>query len=218
VGNPVLRPQFTQSFELAYRLKWNSGMVYLAGYYRIITDPYMRIYTADTANMEYDVIVKIYANTGSAFNTGLELLFSQQVFKFWKFTGNANFYRNFINAYTGELRFPYLHTFDISSSEENTWDLKLSNQFKVNSKLEFQITTVYLAPKNIPQGRQLARSSIDLGVSWKILEGKGTLNFSASDVLNNYGIRQEIYGEGFSATYENYYETQVFRIGLKYRF
>jgi outer membrane receptor protein involved in Fe transport len=218
VGNPYLRPQFTQSFELAYRLKWNSGMVYLAGYHRFIKDPYMRIYTADTTNADYDVIVKIYANTGSATNTGLELLFSQQILEFWKITGNANFYRNAIDAYTGEVRFPYVHNFDISPSEENTWDAKISNQFSVNDQLEFQLTAIYLAPKNIPQGRQYARSSIDLGVSWKILEGKGILSFSASDVLNTYGIRQDINGEGFRAEYENYYETQVFRLGMKYRF
>lgn len=217
VGNPYLRPQYTQSFELAYRLKWSSGMMYLAGYHRIITDPYMRIYTADTSNIDYDVIVKIYANTGSATNTGVELVFGQQLLKFWKISGNTNFYRNAIDAYTGEVRFPYVHTFKIASSEENTWDAKLSNQLKINNNLEIQVSAIYMAPKNIPQGRQYARSSIDLGLSLKILEGKGTVNLSASDILNTYGIRQDIEGEGFSAAYENYYETQIIRLGLKYR-
>lgn len=218
VGNPYLRPQFTQSFELAYRLKWNSGMAYLAGYYRMISDPYMRIYTEDTTNVDYDVIVKIYANTGSAINTGLEVVFSQQILKFWKLSGNANYYRNSIDAYTGEVRFPYVHTFEISASEENTWDTKISNQFTVNDNLEFQLTVLYMAPKNIPQGKQYSRSSLDLGVSWKILKGKGVLNFSASDILNRYGIKQDIQGEGFRIEYENNFETQIFRLGMKYRF
>ena len=218
VGNPYLRPQFTQSFELAYRLKWSSGMFYLAGYHRLIKDPFMRIYTADTTNTDYDVIVKIYANTGSATNTGLELVFSQQIMDFWKLSGNANFYRNSIDAYTGDVRFPYAHTFDIAQTAENTWDAKVSNQFKLNDHLEFQLTALYLAPKNIPQGRQYARSSLDLGASWKILEGKGVISLSATDILNTYGIRQDINGEGFRTEYENFYETQVFRIGMKYRF
>ena len=47
---------------------------------------------------------------------------------------------------------------------------------------------------------------------------EGEISFSASDILNTFGIRQEIVGEGFTATYENYYETQVFRIGMKYKF
>ncbi|MEZ5072512.1 MAG: outer membrane beta-barrel family protein [Bacteroidales bacterium] len=218
VGNPYLRPQFTQSFELAYRLKWNSGSFYLAAYHRMITDPYMRVYTADTTHTTYDVIVKIYANTGSATNTGVELVFSQQVLDFWKLSANTNIYRNAIAAYEGELLFPYRHTFAVDPSTETTWDAKLNNQFAIHSNLEFQLTAVYLAPKNIPQGRQYARSTIDLGLALKVFDGKGTVTLSASDVLNTYGIRQEIRGEGFTATYENYYETQVFRLGMKYRF
>jgi outer membrane receptor protein involved in Fe transport len=218
IGNPYLRPQFTQSFELAYRLKWESGMFFLAGYYKLIDDPYMRVYTADTANATYDVIVKTYANTGGAKNVGLELVFSQQILEIWKLSGNANFYQNSIEAYEGSLLFPYPHTFAIVSSAENTWDAKLSNTFTINDNLEVQVTAVYFAPKNIPQGRQLSRSSIDFGITQKLFEGKGELSFSASDILNHFGIRQEIYGEGFTATYENYYETQVFRLGLKYKF
>jgi len=218
VGNPYLRPQFTQSFELAYRLKWESGMVYLAAYYRMIDNPYMRIYTEDTTNVDYDVIIKIYANTGSATNAGGEVVFSQQILDFWKLSGNANIYQNSIDAYQGTLQFPYVHTFDIIGSSEVTWDAKLNNQFAINDHLEIQLTAIYLAPKNIPQGKQYSRTSIDFGIAYKILEGKGELSFSASDIFNTYGIQQDISGDGFTATYENYYETQVFRIGAKYRF
>ncbi|MFC2113706.1 outer membrane beta-barrel family protein, partial [Bacteroidota bacterium] len=111
IGNPYLRPQFTQSFELAYRHKWETGSAYLAGYYRMIENPFMRIYTIDTSNVDYDVFVKIYANTGSAVNAGAEFIFSQQLFKIWKLTGNLNYYRNTIHAHMGDLRFPYPHTF-----------------------------------------------------------------------------------------------------------
>ena len=218
IGNPYLRPQFTQAFELAYRLKWESGMFYLAGYYKLIDDPYMRVYTADTTNVLYDVIVKTYANTGSARNAGLEAVFSQQILDIWKVSGNFNYYKNTIEAYEGSLLFPYPHTFAIGQSAENTWDAKLSNTFTINDHLEMQLTAVYFAPKNIPQGRQLSRSSIDFGISQKIFQGRGEINFSASDILNRFGIRQEIEGDGFTAAYENYYETQVFRLGLKYKF
>jgi len=218
VGNPYLRPQFTQAFEVAYRFKWESGMAFLAGYYKLIEDPYMRVYTEDTTNTSYDVIIKTYANTGSAKNAGLELVFSQQILKIWKLSGNANYYKNSIDAYEGSLLFPYPHTFAIGNSVAYVWDAKLSNHFTINENLELQLTAVYFAPKNIPQGKQLSRSSIDFGLTQKILKGKGEISFSASDIFNTFGIRQEIEGEGFTVTYENYYETQVFRVGFKYRF
>ncbi|MDX2431743.1 MAG: outer membrane beta-barrel family protein, partial [Bacteroides sp.] len=218
VGNPYLRPQFTQSFELAYRFKWETGMVFISGYYRLIENPYMRIYSIDSTNTNYDVIVKSYANTGSANNGGFEILFSQQILKIWKLSGNANFYKNTIDSYEGSLLFPYPHNFIIETSAENTWDAKLINSFKVGKNLQVQLTAVYYAPKNIPQGEQLSRSSIDFGITQKVFKGKGEVSFSASDIFNTFGIRQEIYGDGFSAIYENYYETQIFRLGIKYRF
>jgi len=83
---------------------------------------------------------------------------------------------------------------------------------------KIQLTGVYYAAKNIPQGKQFARSSVDLGIKKAILKGNGEITFSFSDIFNNFGIRQEYNGDGFKVLYENYYETQVARLGFKYRF
>jgi len=37
-GNPYLRPQFTTTFELAYKTRWEDGSAYLSGFYRKTTD------------------------------------------------------------------------------------------------------------------------------------------------------------------------------------
>ena len=218
VGNPYLRPQFTQSFELGYKFGWESGSVYLSGYTRRIKDPYMRIYTPDTAQTQFDVIVKSYSNTGNATHQGVEVVFDQQVLEFWKLGGNFNFYQNKISAFKGELLFPYPHGFELDASVENVVETKVINTFTLGSDYQIQVSALYFAPKNIPQGRQFERSSVDVGVKKKIWAGKGELTFSFSDVFNNYGIRQEIVGEGFTAVYENFYETQVIRLGVRYKF
>lgn len=218
IGNPYLRPQFTQSFEIAYKSSWDSGSVYVSAYHRIIQNPYMRVYTKDETNPLYDVIIKSYANTGSATNSGVELVFSQQLLEFWKISGNGNIYNNAIAAYQGTLLFPYQHTFDVLASSEYTWDVKVNNQFEFKNDLSLQATAIYMADKNIPQGKQYSRASIDLGAKKKIWDGRGEINFAATDVLNTYGIHQQINGDGFTADYENYYQTQTFRLGLKYKF
>ena len=218
VGNPYLRPQYTQSAEIGYKKDWKNGSIFLSGYYRFITDPYMRVYTKDTSNTLYDVIIKSYANTGEATNLGLELVFSQQIMNYWKLSGNINFYKNHIKHHSGKLLFPYEHIFEVDETTDNTWDFKIINTIDLPGKFQVQFTGLYFAPKNIPQGRQQARSSIDLGLKKKLLQEKGELTIAATDIFNRFGLRQEIRGDGFSAMYENYYETQMVRIGMKYKF
>lgn len=217
VGNPYLRPQFTQSFELAYKRIWNSGSVFLSGYYRSINDPFMRVYSIDNSNSNYDIVNKIYQNTGHSTNTGFEVLVSQQVSKPWKLSGSINAYENVNDAYQGLLLFPYERSFSIEETSDLSWDFKLNNQILLPKKIQIQLTAIYYSPKNLPQGKQYARSSIDAGFKKAVFKGKGEFTFSASDILNNFGIKQEFTEEGFLALYENYFETQVFRIGLKYK-
>ena len=219
VGNPYLRPQFTQTFEVAYNRDWDAGSVFLSAYYRIIDDPFTRIYIEDTTEANYPIINRIYQNVGSATNKGVELLLAQRITAFWKLSGSVNWYINTIDAYDeGEVLFPYVRSFSIANTVDNTWDAKLNNSFTLPGKTEVQLTGLYFAPKNIAQGRQLSRSSVDLGVKKVILNDQGELVLSFTDIFNRFGIRQELTQEDFSVVYENYYETQVVRLGFKYKF
>jgi len=218
VGNPYLRPQFTQTFELAYKHFWNSGSVYLSAYHRVIEDHFMRIYSIDSTSQDYDIINKIYQNVGMSTNSGIEVLLTQDIGESWNINGSFNWYRNVVNDYEGEVLFPYRRPFYIEKTIDNTWDMKVSSQWQLPKELDFQLTYIYYAPKNIPQGRQLFRSSLDIGMKKSVFNQRGELNFSFTDVLNQFGIKQEIHGDGFSALYENYYETQVVRLGVLYKF
>lgn len=217
VGNPYVRPQFTQTYEAAYKRIWETGSLFLATYYRQIEDPFLRIFNVDNSNPDYSIINKIYQNVGSGSNLGMEILLAQNIKDFWKFSGSFNWYNNKIDAFTGNLLFPFERPFTIKSSNDQTWDIKINNQFNLPKNVNIQLTAIYLAPKNIPQGKQLSRSSIDFGLEKRVLNNKGVITFSFTDILNKFGIRQEIVESDFTALYENYYETQVVRLGFKYK-
>ena len=217
VGNPYLRPQYTSTAEVAFQNYWNTGSIFISGYYRRINDSFQRVYTEDTTRI-YRVIVKSYANTGQMNHVGFELVLSQDIKNFWELSGNLNLYQINIEGYTGDLLFPYPQTFEITKTSDLTWDAKLINTFTINKEWQLQLTGIYFADKNIPQGIQLSRSSIDLGIKRNLWEGKGEVIFAATDIMNRFGLRQEIEGDGFVADYQNFYETQTIRIALKYKF
>ncbi|MFT6928937.1 MAG: outer membrane receptor protein involved in Fe transport [Sediminicola sp.] len=218
VGNPYLRPQFTDAVELAHKFSWDNGSLFSAVYHRMINDQYMRILSIDDSNPDYDIVSRIYQNTGNATNSGVELLFSQDISQSWKLSGSINWYQNNIIAYQGTLLFPFERTFSIASSSDLAGDFKISNEIMLPRDVTFQITGLYYSQKNIPQGKELGRSSIDVGIKKKLWDSKGELFLSASDIFNRFGIRQELVTEGLVTLYANYYETQIIRLGLKYKF
>ena len=50
VGNPYVRPQFTQTYEAAYKRIWETGSVFLSTYYRQLDAPFLRIFSIDNSN------------------------------------------------------------------------------------------------------------------------------------------------------------------------
>lgn len=217
-GNPYLRPQFTKTLELAYKREWKKGSISLSSYYRNITAPYTRIYSIDSTNTSYNIVNKIYTNVGSAENLGSEIILGQEITDFWKLTASFNIYYNLIHSWEGTLLFPFERPFSISRTTDYSADIKINNQLTLPMDIQAQLSVLYFTPKNIPQGKQYARSSVDLGLKKNLPGGKGELTFSFSDILNDFGIKQRITGDGFIAVYENYYETQILSLGFKYKF
>tara|TARA_B100002049_G_scaffold236741_1_gene224380 strand:- start:1484 stop:3895 length:2412 start_codon:yes stop_codon:yes gene_type:complete len=218
VGNPYLRPQFTNSFELAHRYSWSSGSLFSAMYHREINGAYQRIFSIDDSNPQYDIVNRIYQNTGHSTNTGIELLLNQEIADYWKLNSSINIYRNGINNFQGTLLFPYERPFFIEESTDTAGDFKITNTFTIPWELEAQITGLWYSARNIPQGEELARSSVDVGFKKSIWDKKGEITLSASDLFNKFGLRQKINGQDFTALYENYYETQIVRLGFNYKF
>ena len=84
--------------------------------------------------------------------------------------------------------------------------------------MDAQVTAIYLAPDLIPQGKIKSRFSLDIGLKKSIQKGNGELFLNATDLLNTMVIRRDILGQGFTYTSDDYYETQVVRVGYSYKF
>jgi outer membrane receptor protein involved in Fe transport len=215
VGNPALRPQFTNSVELGYKKSWGKGSLYNAIYHRFANGTITRISsTVPPSNLIYAT----FQNVNKSYNTGIETVLAQEVSKLYAFNINLNAYRNQIDAFTVENKYPTTNTFSADKQEIYSGNIKLNNTFHFPKNVDLQLTTIYLAPDIIPQGKIKSRFSLDLGLKKAIQKGKGELFFNASDLLNTMVIKKEINGQDFNYTSNDYYETQVVRLGYSYKF
>ena len=218
VGNPYLRPQFTERYELAYERLWERGSAIVSLYRRNIDDPFVRVFAIDSSNPDYDIVNRIYQNVGTGTHTGIEVVFNLGLGEYWQLSGSANWYENVIDAAETTLLFPVVRPFSVPRTEDHTWDMKLNGLLRLPNGIEAQLAVVYYAAKPIAQGHEAARSSIDLGFKKPILNDRAELVLSVTDLFNEFGIRHEIEGDGFDAVYENFYESQVVTVGVNYTF
>jgi len=215
VGNPALKPQFTSSFELGYKIIMKKGYFYAALYHRISEGTITRIATkADSSNLIYSIT----QNAGRSYNTGAEGIWSQDLSAVWSTNVNVNIYSNVIEAFEVLLLYPKASTLQIERRQVISGNVKWNIMAHFTKSLNTQLTMIYLAPDIIPQGKIQARFSMNLGINKDIQKGKGQLFLNASDILNTLVIRKQINGADFYYTSSDYYETQVFRFGYKYKF
>lgn len=215
VGNPGLRPQFTNSIELGHKYNWDSGYLYSSIYHRFSNGTITRI---SSIVPESTLIYAIFQNAGKSYNSGLEAIWNQKVSTVYSFNINGNIYRNQINAFSVENLYPQPNVFSADQQSAVSGNVKLNNIFKFSKGINAQLTMVYLAPDIIPQGKIGSRFSMDLGVKKSIQNGKGEVFLNASDLLNTMVIKKQIQGAGFRYTSDDYYETQVIRLGYSYKF
>ncbi|MDZ4758575.1 MAG: outer membrane beta-barrel family protein [Bacteroidota bacterium] len=215
VGNPALRPQFTTIYELGYKRNWKKGYFYSAAYHRFGIGTITRI--ASTVPNS-TLIYSIFQNAKKSYATGFEIVFSQDVKKWFSFNLNLNGYHNSIDAFIIENKYPVPNTFTADKQQIFSGNIKLNSVFHLPKKYDMQVTAIYLAPDIIPQGKIAARFSLDIGVKKVIQKGKGELFLNASDLANTMIIKKQIKGKDFNYTTSDYYETQVVRFGYSYKF
>ena len=215
VGNPALRPQFTNSIELGYKKNWGNCSLYNAIYHRFADGTITRISSTVAPS---NLIYATFQNVNKSYNTGLEMVLAQEISKLYSFNINLNAYRNQIDAFTVINKYPTTHTFSANKQKIFSGNIKLNNTLHFPKNIDAQLTAVYLAPDIIPQGKIKSRFSLDLGLKKTIQKGKKELFFNATDLLNTMVIKRKINGQDFNYTSNDYYETQVIRLGYSYKF
>ncbi len=218
VGNPFLRPQFTHASELGVARSWTDGSATASLYHRDISDAYSRVYAIDDTNPSYNIVNKIFQNAGNSRQTGLQVIVDQRIVAPWRVSGSVNAFRNAIDAFETVLLFPRRRPFALDASRDGTWDATLNNRIQLPRSGELQLNYIYYARRNVPQGWQRARSSLDLAAKWPVLNERAEVLFTFTDIFNDFAIQQELDGQGFRVVYQNLLETQVATVGLRFRF
>lgn len=215
VGNPGLRPQFTTSVDLGYRASWSSGSLYAAGYHRVVDATITRIATQAPGSV---LLYNVFQNAGRSWTTGTELVWQQTLTRDASVSANATAYRSTFGAFSVVNRYPVPVLYSAERASMLSGNVKLNATLRLPGELETRLTSIYLAPDLLPQGRIGSRYSLDLGVRRSIQRGRGEVTVNATDLFNTMQIRRSIRGTDFRVESTDYLETQVVRAGYTWKF
>lgn len=215
VGSPALRPQFTNSFEVGYKSGSENGYLYGAVYHKRMQSTITRIGSIQPGST---LIYNTFQNAGDSRTSGVEVILSRNIEKWGTLNLNLNGYQSTINAFTVVNKYPEESVFTAEKQGILSGSLKLNGIFHLPKQTDVQLSSVYLGPDVVPQGKTHSRFSIDLGVKRTIQKGKGEIFLNATDIANTMIIKREVKGDVFSYVSSDYYETQVVRVGYNYKF
>ncbi|WP_025761390.1 outer membrane beta-barrel family protein [Dyadobacter tibetensis] len=213
IGNPALSPQFTSNIEAGFKRNWDRGYLFSALYYKATNHTITRIGSILPGST---IIYNIFQNAGNSHNTGLELMAQHLVIPWLDLSANVNVYQNVIEAFTVQNFYPVPTIY--TNTKQSIWSgqSKITANLKFKTGLDIQVSGQYMAADRIPQGKIGARYGVDMGAKKQL--SKGEIYFNASDLFNTMVIRKMVFGDGFSYKSNDYFETQVFRLGYQYKF
>ncbi len=232
-GNPDLKPEFTNSFEMSYGKTFKGNNNILASlYYKHTTDLITRSLERDInpATGKEDLIYS-YINANSSYSYGAEFTSVNYLTKWWDVTSNINIYNSKINT----------DNISNTTSQDALWSVfgKVNSNFKLPHNFSIQLSGDYQSKTNLPVNNNSQRQpgppsmqaqsssqgyirsfyGVDAAVRKTFLkDNKATISLSINDIFKTRKQDQYSYSDYFVQNYYRLNNPQLVRINFSYRF
>ncbi len=234
IGNPNLKPEFTNSLELSYQNVFAKGHNLLTSiYYKRSADLITRYqFTEYSPQQMREVVVSTYANSNSSTAYGLEFTLKNTFWEKVELMSNWNFYNSIIDAENIEAGL---------TNEQFSWfvkenlNVKLPESFTVQLSGSYQSRTALTVdggrgggrggspwmggPTNTAQGYSIPVWYVDFSLRKDLWNRKANLTLSVQDIFRSrkQGSHTESEGIFIQDTWRRR-DPQLVRVSFSWRF
>lgn len=199
-GNPELKPEFINSFELGYSKLFGKTALTSSIFYRNTNDAITN-YTVVNDN---GITETTWRNLAKSLSYGLELTFSSPVVDWFRTNTSFTYFKNEFEGLS-------------ISNSDYSWMAKMNNTFMLSKDFNFQINLNYNAPTIMGQSKMKEQFATDFAMKKDFLDGQLSLTFRLSDVFNTRKWESETIGQNFITTSYRKMESRVAYLGISYR-
>lgn len=172
IGNPDIRPEYINSFEMNYRKAFGENQVSATLFHRSRKDKIERLRVPYTEGVTLDSM----ANVGRDYSTGLELSVSLHPVRWWNTTVNGNVYH-------------YLVKNELSAGgkkESSTnYDILWNNLFTLGKFTRLQLDGSFVGPSVTTQGRTDSYWYANVAVRHQLFDRRLTATLAFKDIFRS---------------------------------
>jgi outer membrane receptor protein involved in Fe transport len=204
-GSPTLEPEFTDAFEMNYRLTHKIMSLSAQTYYRNTTNSFSNRRTLQ----ENGIMIHEFINANSQKSYGVELGLDFTLTKWWQLSSSGSLYHYTLDAQTASGE---------TSRSSNSWDARLIANFSLKWGTKLQTVFYTRGPQIDAQGKNSGFYTVNLGVNQPLMKGKVNLGISAENIFNSIKFDYTSTGENFNNKYAIAAEGMVLRFTASYTF
>ncbi|MFA8450322.1 MAG: TonB-dependent receptor domain-containing protein [Bacteroidales bacterium] len=171
IGNPDLKPEYTDSFELTTINNFNNASFNASVYYRNTTN----VMTDYVTVLNNQTITKP-ENIGKSENLGFELNSKLDLVKWFNVLLDLNYVISKRNGFNEGKEFNFNY---------NYWTSRLTSKFKFPFDIDAEVRLRYRSKTKQIQGVRKANYVVDFGIKKKLFKGRAVVNFGVRNLLNS---------------------------------
>lgn len=205
IGNPDIRPEYIDSYELSYRKNIGGHTLSAALFHRSRRDKIERLRVPYEAGVTLDSM----ANVGHDYATGLEISGQLRLTRWWDVSLNGSVYRYQVkNQYKP----------DGSNETSTNYDIVWNNGFDILRNTRIQLDGNFVGPSVTTQGRTDAFWYVNLAVRQQLLKRKVSATLSFRDLFNSARYMSDISSAGLRSVTRIRPNFPLISLSLSYTF
>lgn len=210
VGNPYLRPQYSNNFEITHTFKQflitSLGYSHTKDMITQIIEADKDVATGDTTILKYK-----YLNVAKSDNFNLNVSMPLPITKWWNsfttLSGNYSKYSTVVN--NNPVNLDAVGFFG-----------RTQHTFTLPKGFSTEVSFFYVSPQIAQEGlfRMKAMYAVDWGIQKQIMKKKGTIKLNINDVFNTQRFRGTFENAGRYSAVDSKWESRQVRLNFTYRF
>lgn len=177
-GNPLLTPEYSNSFSLNYLKTWTQHSLLVSAYYRPTTDVMQRItYQHPSDGLMYSTTF----NVAKSQSSGIEATLKNHLFRILELTTNVNGYYYKLDPFSYNIDG---QTVTGEGREQFTWNARVQASFMLPYDISLQTSARFRSRQSLAQGYRKSNITMDFGLRKNFFNKLFTLSINCRDLLN----------------------------------